>query len=71
MGIKPRPAPGGVQGEVPDLAGPSAPATQGEGREEEEAHPDHQPAKGQSTNYNIFQKSKDIVKTHFKQLVQR
>ncbi len=31
LGIKPRPMPGGVQGEVPDLAGPPAPATQGEG----------------------------------------
>ncbi len=66
-GIKPRPAPGGVQGEVPDLAGPPAPATQGEGREEEEAHPDYQPAKGQSIytdekEKKLFLISKEIQK---------
>ena len=40
----------GGQGEVPYLSGPPAAAAEGEGREEEEAHTDHQPTEGQAAN---------------------
>ena len=45
----------GGQGEVPYLAGPPAAAAEGEGREEEEAHTDHQPTEGQAAIQSINQ----------------